>query len=233
MPERYRSAFDDVAVREHAAIVGRRGSAPVHIEIWRQPDQGGSQVLCVVADDRPGLLSFISASLVMHRIDVVSAQAYTRRPRGGKAEAVDLLWVRRDAGADASMPLLEADVDRIAGVIRQLITGELSIEAAVQLARPPRPVPPGASTRVNFDEDDDEGLVVLSVETFDRPGLLLAITLALYRANVQIIASDAGTREGRAVDHFSICELDGTPIRRNRRGIVQIEVLSAIDALTH
>jgi [protein-PII] uridylyltransferase len=232
MPERYRSAFDDAAVGEHAAIVGRRGDAPVHAEIWRQLPQGVG-VLCVVADDRAGLLSFISASLVIHRIDVVSAQAYTRRLPGGGGEAVDLLWLRRDAADGDAMRLTDADVEHISGLILQLLTGEVSIESAVQRARSARTVPPGATTRVTFDEDDAEGLVVLTVESFDRPGLLLAITLALFRANVQIIASDAGTRSGRVVDRFSICEADGTPIRNSRRGIVQIEVLGAIDALSH
>jgi [protein-PII] uridylyltransferase len=230
MPDRYRRAFDDGAIREHAAIVGRRVSGrAAQVEIWRQGSKGVG-VLCVVADDRPGLLSFISASLVLHKMNVLSAQAYTRlRPEGG-AEAVDFLWIRRDA--DDAMPVLEADVERIAGVLGQLITGELSIESAAERARSSRTVPPGASTTVTFDEDDDEGLVVLTVETFDRPGLLLAITLALFRANVQIIASDAVTRDGRVFDRFSIVEVDGSPIRRARRGVVQIEVLEAIHALS-
>jgi [protein-PII] uridylyltransferase len=237
MSERYRQAFDDAAIREHAAIVSRRGdsqSRDAHVEIWRQLPKGVG-VLCVVADDRPGLLSFVCASLVVHKMDVLSAQAYTRRladGAGGGGEAVDFLWVRRDADADHSMPVLEADVERISGVLRQLITGELSIESVVERARSSRPVPPGAATNVTFDEDDDEGLVVLTVETFDRPGLLLAITLALFRANVQIIASDAVTRAGRVVDRFSIVEVDGSPIRRSRRGVVQIEVLEAIHALS-
>ncbi len=231
MSERYRQAFDDAAIGEHAAIVNRRGAAVAHLEIWRQLPKGVG-VVCVVADDRPGLLSFISASLVLHKMDVLSAQAYTRRLPEGGGEAVDFLWLRRDAEAEHAMPLLEADVERIADVLRQLITGELSIESAAERARSSRPVPPGASTNVTFDEDDDEGLVILTVETFDRPGLLLAITLALFRANVQIIASDAVTRAGRVVDRFSIVEVDGTPIRRNRRGIVQIEVLEAIHALS-
>lgn len=234
MSERYRRAFDEIAIREHAAIVGRRGLGPspaAHLEIWRQLPKGVG-VLCVVADDRPGLLSFICASLVLQKMDVRSAQAYTRlRPEVG-GEAVDLLWVRHDAEADPAMPLLEADVERISGVLQQLISGDLSIESAAERARSTRPVPPGASTTVTFDEDDDEGLVVLAVETFDRPGLLLAITLALFRANVQIIASDAVTRAGRVVDRFSIVEIDGSPIRRPRRGVVQIEVLEAIHALT-
>jgi [protein-PII] uridylyltransferase len=248
MPERYRQAFDDGAIREHAAIVGRRrarsaqederadgrqgaqGSGAAHLEIWRQLPKGVA-VLCVVADDRPGLLSFICAALVLNKMDVLSAQAYTRLlPEGG--EAVDFLWLRRDAEADHAMPALEADVERISDVLRQLTTGELSIETAAERARSNRTIPPGASTTVTFDEDDDEGLVVLTVETFDRPGLLLAITLALFRARVQIITSDAVTRDGRVFDRFSIVELDGTPIRRARRGLVQIEVLEAIHALS-
>ncbi len=231
MSERYRQAFDDAAISEHAAIVNRRDGNAAHVEIWRQQPKGVG-VLCVVADDRPGLLSFICASLVLHKMDVLSAQAYTRQLPEGGAEAVDLLWLRRDAGADHALPVLEADVERISEVLTQLITGELSIESAAERARSSRVVPPGASTNVTFDEDDDAGLVVLTVETFDRPGLLLAITLALFRANVQIIASDAVTRAGRVVDRFSIVEVDGSPIRRSRRGVVQIEVLEAIHALS-
>lgn len=234
MSESYRQAFDDVAIREHAAIVSRRGAAQssaAHVEIWRQLPKGVS-VLCVVADDRPGLLSFICASLVLSKMDVLTAQAYTRRlPEGGGGEAVDFLWLRRDAGGDHAMPVMDTDVERISEVLSQLITGELSIEAAAERARSSRPVPPGASTNVTFEEDDDEGLV-LTVETFDRPGLLLAITLALFRANVQIVASDAVTRAGRVIDRFSIVETDSSPIRRNRRGVVQIEVLEAIHALS-
>jgi hypothetical protein len=33
------------------------------------------------------------------------------------------------------------------------------------------------------------------------------------------------------VDRFTIVELDGAPIARHRRGVVQMEVLAAIDAL--
>jgi [protein-PII] uridylyltransferase len=234
MPDRYRQAFDDTAIREHAAIVGRRTEAnarqprPPHVEIWRQQPKGVG-VLCVVADDRPGLLSFVCASLVLHKMDVLSAQAYTRVVPEGGGEAVDFLWIRRDA--EDAMPVLEADVERISDVFGQLVTGEMSIESLAERARSSRTVPPGASTTVTFDEDDDEGLV-LTVETFDRPGLLLAITLALFRADVQIIASDAVTRAGRVLDRFSIVEVDGTPIRRPRRGVVQIEVLEAIHALS-
>jgi [protein-PII] uridylyltransferase len=232
MPERYRAEFDAKAIREHAAIVARRIGAPVHVELWKPLAKGGA-VVCVVADDRPGLLSLISASLVAHLMDVVSAQAYTRvDPETGRGEAVDFLWLQRDAAA-LPAPVRQADVARIADVLRALVLGETTIERVVRQVRALRPAPPGASTRVTFDDATEGGLAVLTVETFDRPGLLLTISQALYRAGVQIVATDASTRGGRVVDRFSIAEIDGAPIRPPRRGVVQMEVLSAVEALAH
>jgi [protein-PII] uridylyltransferase len=229
MPARYRHAFDGVAVREHAAIVARRAGASAHAEIWRREPHERA-VICVVADDRPGLLSFISASLATERLDVISAQAYTRTPsEGGDPEAVDFLWVRRgDASAD---PIRSADAVRVGEVLRGLIAGTLTMESVRRQGRRVVTPPPGAATRVSFDEARDNNLSVLTVTTFDRPGLLLAITLALFRAQVQIVASEVTTENGQVVDRFTIAELDGSPVVRHRRGAVQTAVLSAIDAL--
>jgi [protein-PII] uridylyltransferase len=227
MPERYRAAFDQEAMGEHAQIVRRRTSAPAHVEIWRRLPRG-VVVLCIVADDRPGLLSFISAAVVIHGMDVVSALAFTRVLPDGSGEAVDFLWLRRVGETDT--PVIESDVRRLGEVLSEIITGALPMEEAVRRARPPRVVPAGSFTHVTFDESL-AGLVVLTVETFDRPGLLLAITLALFRAHVQIIATDAVTKGAQVVDRFTIVELDGSPVTKNRRGVVQIEVLDAIDAI--
>jgi [protein-PII] uridylyltransferase len=229
MSDRYRREFDVKAIGEHAAIVARRAGAPLHLEVWRRPARG-SAIVCVVADDRPGLLSFISASLVVQQMDVVAAQAYTRvDPATGKGEAVDFLWLERDAAL--ALPLLQGDLRRIGEVLRALIEGKTTLETVIKSGRPGRPAPPGASTRVAFEQKPGEGAVVLTVQTFDRPGLLLAITQALFRAGVQIIASDASSRGGRVVDRFTVVELDGTPIGPGRRGMVQMEVLAAVDAV--
>jgi [protein-PII] uridylyltransferase len=226
MPARYRELFDRGAAREHAAIVARRGQAHAHVEIWKRLPRGGA-IVCIVADDRPGLLSFISAALVVHAMDVIAAQVYTRAAPQG-AEAVDLFWLRRDGALKS--PVFESDVSGIAGVLRSLVTRELTIDAITRETGA-RPVPPpGASTHVTFEETAKTGFAVLTVETFDRPGLLLAITKALSRARVQIIASEAMSREGRVVDRFTLVELDGAPLHPNRRGILRVEVLAAIDA---
>jgi UTP:GlnB (protein PII) uridylyltransferase len=232
MPERYREAFDDVDAREHAAIVARRGGAPAHLEIWRRIPDGGA-ILCVVGDDRPGLLSFISAALLVQHMDVVAAKVFTRRagpPSTTRAaEAVDFFWIRRDAAL--AMPVLRADIMAIGDVLTALVAGEVTVESIARQARASRPVPRGAFTHATFEDGAGAGLTELTVQTFDRPGLLLSITHALFRAQVQIVDSEATTREGRVIDRFTIAELDGSPVSRQKRGLVQMEVLAAIDAL--
>jgi len=228
MPERYGATFDGEAVRQHAAIVARRAGFQVHLEIWERLPEGGAS-LCVVADDRPGLLSLVSASLVVHDINVVTVKAYTRtHPETGRPEAIDFLWVERQA---VPAPRFEqADVAQIGDVLTALIGGEATVKSVLRNDRLPPRAQGEAPTRVTFEGADD-GHDVLTVETVDRPGLLLTITQALFRAGVQIVASDAATRDGRVADRFTIVERDGTPLGESRRRTVQKEVVSAIESL--
>jgi [protein-PII] uridylyltransferase len=230
MPASYREAFDGMSARQHAAIVARRGSQVAHVEIWKREPRERA-ILCVVAEDRPGLLSLISASLAAQNLDVITAQAYTRTPEGtAQAEAVDLLLVHHDTAPPK--PVSAADVARVAETLEGLLGGDVTLEEVLQHARRTGSVPAGASTRVTFDQGaSSSDLAVLAVETFDRPGLLLTITLALFRAQVQIVASDARTENGRVVDRFTLAELDGAPVLPYRRGAVQTAVLTAIDAI--
>lgn len=227
MPARYRELFDGRAAREHSRIVERRAGAAAHAELWKRLPGGGA-VMCVVAPDRPGLLSFISAALVVHTLDVVAAQVFTRTTPEG-AEAVDLFWLQREGAVKS--PVLASDASAIKNVVAGLVNRELTIDSVMRRTGV-RPMPPaGASTRVTFDDSPDAGQTLLTVETFDRPGLLLAITQALSRARVQIVASEAMSRDGQVVDQFTVAEFDGAPLRDDRRGILRVEVLAAIDVV--
>jgi [protein-PII] uridylyltransferase len=225
MPAQYQDTFDAAATREHAAIVGRRAGAPAHVELWRRLPQGGA-IVCVVADDRPGLLSLITASLAASGLDVFSAQAYTRALSNAKdCEAVDFWWLRRQGGDP--LPIGLADVSRVAEVLGGLITGTLRVDAIASR----EPSPPTASrgaTRVAFSPKLDAGHAVLTVEAPDRPGLLLAITVALFRARVQILRSRADTKRSNADDSFTVAELEGTVLSGERRGAVKSAVMVAL-----
>jgi len=229
MPERYRAAYAPEAIREHAAIVARRAGLGVRVEA-SQHLADGVVVLCIVADDRPGLLSLISASLVAHGIDILTVRAYTRsHPSTGRAEAVDFMSVRRAAAS--ALPPSPEDLARITKTLTALVTGEATLESILSKNRIVSRAPsPHASVRAAFG-NPDQGKVVLTVETADRPGLLLAITQALFRTGVQIVDSDATTREGQVLDRFTLIERDGTPLGYSRKRAVQTAVVSAIEAL--
>src|SRR5215472_3598114 len=86
MPTRYGVLFDPRAVRRHAEIAHRRGKRPAYAEVWRALGDG-TAALCVVADDRPGLLSAIAAALVSHNLDVITALVFSRSTGAGDLEA--------------------------------------------------------------------------------------------------------------------------------------------------
>ena len=90
LPESYRRNFDLVAIAAHSKIARERESAPANVGSFFSSRVPGSAV-CVVADDRPGLLATISAALVLCGLDVIEAEAYTRRVVDKTNEAVDVL----------------------------------------------------------------------------------------------------------------------------------------------
>ena len=231
MPARYHELFDDGAMREHAAIAYRRAGAAAHVDIWREHGEGVF-ALCIVTDDRAGLLSLISAALVVHDLDVVAAQAYVRPIRGGAAEVVDFFWVRRAPGDPFTD---DPDVASIADVLSALVQGTTTVDDVAARAARARRTRAAGGTRVRFEGDGDagkDGLAVLVIEAWDRPGLLLAMTRSLFEQRVQIMRSEIKTIEGRALNRFELAEFDGRPLGRERRLQVQAEVLAVLEAPT-
>jgi len=227
MPGRYHDLFEAADVAEHAAIAHRRAGEAAYVEVWREHGKG-IYVVCVVTDDRPGLLSLISATLVVHDLDVVAAHAYTRPIRGAPAEVIDLFWVRKRDVDPLAQP--EPNCRSISAVLSALVRGTATIEEIAERAAVERRARASGGTRVRFEGDEREGLAVLAVEAWDRPGLLLAMTRTLFEQDVQILRSDIKTEEGRASNRFEIAELDGRPLGRARRLQVQAEVLAALEA---
>src|SRR5690606_10751900 len=94
MPETYSRVFDAAAAYDHGEIVAHRRSKLVHVERWRTLP-GDVAVVCVVAADRGGLLSIITAAFARQQLVIRSAQIYTRNVLP-EPEAVDFFWVAPD-----------------------------------------------------------------------------------------------------------------------------------------
>jgi len=229
LPESYRKNFDRAASVVHARISSLRGTALVGVDSF--PSSRPGTALCVIADDRPGLLATISAALVLARLDVTEAEAYTRRQSGRPDEAVDVFWVRHDPPELRGKPISAETVEALRVTLTGLLTGTVD---RARVSEPSLRVPatPSASeTVVRFIEGHDGSFATLEVETGDRSGLLLALAQALFQQRVQIVASQVRTTGTRVFDRFSIVEFDGTPISANRRLEIQVAVLSAVDPI--
>lgn len=225
MPADYRTAFDPDAMRAHAEIVSRRIGTNTHVEMWRELDDR-SVAICVVAEDRAGLLSAISSALVASQIDVVSAHAYIRK-RDRSTEAIDLLWIRRLPKENGQItPLRARDIVGVADAIARAVKRAAKGPFAVITPRPPAP---GASARIRFETDAQTGATTLTVEAVDRPGLLLSVTQALFRAGLQITGLSARTEKGHAVDRFQLAESDGGTLKPERLLVLQTAILGALD----
>lgn len=221
LPAEYRERFGPAQVALHAHTSRSRNGAPIAAALFPWSDQRLS-ALCVIADDRPGLLSLVSAALTQSGFDVDAAEAYTRSDSG---EAVDIFWLRSPSGSISA--------EKVRSFVA--LAGEMLLGRSGATIPPPAPGVvsaashgSGRGTTVRFHEDKSGALTVLELETDDRSGLLWAITRALYCQKVQIVGSKIRTEGGRVFDRFTLVELDGSPIRSARRLTIQVEILSAI-----
>jgi [protein-PII] uridylyltransferase len=227
LPPSYRTNFEADAIAAHARIARERESAPANIGTFVSNRVPGSAV-CVVADDRPGLLATISAALVLCNLDVIEAEAYTRRVEGQHDEAVDIFWVRHEDPSDRRQDVSQEEILHLCQTLIGLIEGKLDRKRVDPAARQAA-TPAAKETVVRFIEGEDGTFATLEVETFDRSGLLLSLSQALFSQRVQIVGSQVKTRGGRVFDRFHIVELDNKPISPARRLEIQVAILSAID----
>lgn len=227
MPDSYRQRYSEEEARMHAGIARRRHDALVHVELC-EPDAVEHEAcwICVVTDDCPGLLSLLSAAISAHSLDVLEARIHTRFRSGQPPEAVDLFAVRRVWNASGET-IDASDVEAIRGSIEALLEGRTDVDWIARRATPTSPpivVPESAVFQQRGNSD------LLVVETPDRPGLLLTITLVLYREHVNVVRSNIVTIMGRARDEFDVLEIDGARLSLARKQAIIEKVLAALSA---
>jgi UTP:GlnB (protein PII) uridylyltransferase len=225
MPAAYARAFDAAAVAEHARIVGRRGTRLAHAELCRTV---GGGVVCIVADDRPGLLALVTDALLVHGLGIRGAQGYCRQRPDGRAEAVDFLELHEQRASLLSGAGFQFDASELEAFLQtltELIAEDIRVSARAGAA----PVPRAAPTRVYFVlEALRQSEYVLLVETPDSDGLLHAITSALYAQGVRILACQIGTEAGVARDRFDLASVAGQPLSSAELCDIQLAVLDAL-----
>jgi len=227
LPPDYSNKFDTDVIVAHASVAATRGDAPVNAGLFGRAGNG----LCIVAEDRPGLLALISASLFLCHLDVGAAEVYTRDVPGQRREAVDLFTVRK-TDAPVGSQLVQADAARVRDVVTRFMRNEGDPRVEVDKlmsAQSAAAGPKSSEATVRFIADDAGGLSTLEVETSDRSGLLFTLASALYANRVQIVQSNVSTADGKVLDRFRVFEFNGSPIDAARRLEIQVAVLNAME----
>jgi UTP:GlnB (protein PII) uridylyltransferase len=228
LPEAYARAFAPEEISEHARIAAQRGGRLAHAEPCQA---GGRDVVCLVADDRSGLLALVTDALLLHGLSIVSAYAYCRLRPDGVTEALDFLEIgpsRRGPasreGAALEVPVLEAFVQTLVELIAEDIRASMRPGAAPASVRP--------RTRVYFElEALRQGQYVLLVETPDSEGVLHAISSALHSQGARIVSCQIGTEASTAHDRFEIASSSAQPWSSAELCDIQFAVLSTLGAL--
>jgi [protein-PII] uridylyltransferase len=230
MPRLYYQRYPASEIRAHADIVHGRGEALVVVEPCPGPTESGdAEWLCVVTDDRPGLLSLLSAAISAHSLDILTARVYGRSRRGRGDEAVDLFAVR--GLKERPMGNLDrSDFASIRQTMDALLRGHIDVQSlekrAAQTSRP-LAAPP---VSVYFDETPGRDLMI--VEAGDRPGLLLAISLTIFREGLTIVRSHVTTFAATARDEFELAEVDGSRLSSHRRSHIAEKIREALSQET-
>jgi len=227
MPDRYKLLYREEEVRNHAAIAWRRGAAAIHLE--QLPGQDAAWWLCVITDDRPALLSMLSAAITAHSLDILSARIYCRARSSQDGEAVDFFCIRRLKPP----PLGRLDDSELASLkktMASLLRGEADVPSLAKHSSPTTRMRAPPLANVHFEEGH-WGTDLLVVDANDQPGLLLSITLALSKEKVTIAWSDVMTVSGRARDEFHLLELDGSRLSDSRKAALLERVSKAVAEL--
>ncbi len=230
MPDRYLLANGPDSIVQHARVVLERGARAAHVARIQSRHLESAE-LCVVADDRPGLLAGIAAAITANRLEVLAAQVYSR-PVGSRVEAVDLFWVRDreggTGGVEKALPRLARDLDDVCSgrVNPDDLLRERTGSTSAWRERPSPAVP----TEIILEDRASPRHTIVEVFAKDRPGLLYRLAGALHGLGLSIALSKINTEGTRVADVFYVSELDGNKIARgDRYKEVQDVLVRAVD----
>jgi UTP:GlnB (protein PII) uridylyltransferase len=230
MPEAYQRLYRVTEIAEHAAIVSRRGAQLVHAEHWRSAE---TPLLCVVAEDRPGLLALVTDALLGQGLAIQSARAFCREVGKEAIEAVDFLELRALGGPDTAAELDGDQLHAFAESLAELVARDVALHAEQRSSLKSGPTAvPTPPTRVYFERRSlEEQRYLLVVDAPDSDGLLHAVSSALHSQGMRIMACEIRTVAGRARDRFEVEPSTQRAINDAALCDVQLAVLNALLSL--
>lgn len=197
MPAAYvlNTPLDEIAF--HIQLLNRLGSEKVVLDIYNRPDDDYSELtVCTYDDPRPGLLAKVTGVLYGCNVDIHKAQVFTLEKE--QPVILDTLWIR-----SAGMQISESRASRLRKALKQILSGERSVEQFLRAAgkSPPDSIPLDS---VDLRNDLSEEHTVVHIIARDLQGLLYLMTRALSLNDLHIHSAKVTTWNARAENNFYV-----------------------------
>jgi [protein-PII] uridylyltransferase len=215
MPDRYLYNNDPGDIVRHSRFA--RQAQMQHVNVTVMTTASPYVELGFIADDRPGLLAMITATLAAARFKVISAQVYSWIDSFGRTRALDFFWVRSGETTDAvtgSIPRLSRDFNRLLSM--ELTPSELVTGGARQSRLSDRPTPK-VPTEVSIDNRSATDHSVIEVTTKDQQGLLFWLANTLQHLDLQVSLAKINTEGTQVADVFYVTDSSGAKVTRPER----------------
>jgi len=215
MPARYSVEVwpEDIAV--HLTLAARvEGGAVAAVALDRAD---GLDRVWIAAHDRRGLFALFTGALSIAGLDIVGADAYTRRD----GLAFDRFVVQATQRSMLSVERVQATVvDVLEGRVDPLV--ELSRAAYFDVADDE-----DVAADVTFDARRTPGRMAVEIEARDRPGLLFELSRVLAEAGEDILFARVVTKGRRVDDTFHVRIDPAHQAPDEKREILKRALLSA------
>jgi [protein-PII] uridylyltransferase len=174
-------------------------SRKIEAEMWQ---------VTVATRDRPGLFAIITGVLWVRGLNILSADIFTRE----SGVALDVLIVERlpdplhpeELWAKIDSDLVRSLSDR--SYLKELLETKRKPSLLQQKGLPRK------EDRVIVDEEASDFYTIIEVYTWDRPGVLHAITNTLYELGVSIQLAKISTPGAQVADVFYVTDLSGNKL---------------------
>jgi [protein-PII] uridylyltransferase len=229
MPERYLYANEVTHIVRHSRFARKAQTQQVNVTVMTT--DAPYVELAFIADDKPGLLAMITATLAAARFKVISAQVYSWIDSFGRRRALDLFWVRGSTveAVTSAIPRLERDFGRL--MSQELTPAALVTDGGRTAHWSDRPTP-GVQTEVVVDNRCATRDTVIEVTTRDQLGLLFWLSNALQSLGLQISLAKINTEGTQVADVFYVTDADGAKVSDPERiEAIKARILSTVSGL--
>ncbi|MBI1260180.1 MAG: [protein-PII] uridylyltransferase [Rhizobiales bacterium] len=220
----YWLSLDTDMHERHAHLIMQSKSAPLVIDI--HPADGDVTEITLYTQDHPGLFSRFAGACAVLGMNIVDAKIFTTRD----GMALDIILVQdQDGGA-----ITEARrVERFKEMLQKVLSGEVlppdAIEERHKRQRRADAFSVAVAPQIFIDNDLSDQYTVIEVNGLDRPGLVHALTRALFHLGLTIGSAHVTTYGERAVDVFYVKDVIGQKVTNaNKKKAVERHLLEAL-----